>query len=83
MIQNAEKPRSLGAAFQEVLSGGPAPTVTPVARPVVVATAGRIEYAARCPQCHLWHRHVSLGEKRAPCGTRYLLQPKAKLREVA
>lgn len=83
MTRNAEMPRSLGAAFQEVLSGGPAPTVTPIARPVVVVTAGRVEYAARCPHCHDWHRHVSLGKKTGPCGARYLLQPKAKLRRAA
>lgn len=76
MTQNAEKPRSLGAAFQEVLGGGPAPTVPLVARPVIVATAGRTEFAARCPQCHNWHRHVSLGKKVAPCGAHYRLEPR-------
>lgn len=55
----------------------------PVARPVVVMTSGRIEYAARCPECRCWHRHVSLGEKDAPCGAHYLLQPKAKLKGAA
>lgn len=48
----------------------------PIARPVIVGTAGRIEYAARCPQCRDWHRHVSLGEKTAPCGAVYLLEPR-------
>ncbi|MFJ4879352.1 hypothetical protein ACIP93_29695 [Streptomyces sp. NPDC088745] len=60
-----------------------AATVTPIARPVIVITAGRVEYAARCPQCHNWHRHISLGKKTGPCGARYLLQPKAKLRRAA
>lgn len=46
------------------------------ARPVLVVTAGRVEYAARCPRCDRWHRHVSLGEKTAPCGQRYELAPK-------
>jgi len=48
----------------------------PTARPVVVITRGRVEYAARCPQCQAWHHHVSLGGKRAPCGAVYLLQPR-------
>ncbi|MGW2781047.1 hypothetical protein ACWC3X_07300 [Streptomyces populi] len=46
----------------------------PVARPVPVQTSGRLEFAARCPQCRNWHRHVGLGEKDAPCGAHYLLQ---------
>lgn len=86
MNQKAEMPHGEGAAFQgSFFAAGDklAATVTLIARPVVVMTAGRIEYAARCPECHNWHRHVSLGEKSAPCGARYLLQPKAKLREVA
>lgn len=58
------------------------PTI-PIARPVVVMTTGRIEYAARCPKCRTWHRHISLGEKDAPCGAHYLLQPKAKLKGAA
>lgn len=45
-----------------------------VARPVPVQTSGRLEFAARCPQCRDWHRHVGLGEKDAPCGAHYLLQ---------
>ncbi|KIF69254.1 hypothetical protein HY68_12720 [Streptomyces sp. AcH 505] len=70
-------------SFQEVLGGGPSTTVPLIARPVVVLTAGRIEYAARCPSCQNWHRHVSLGKKTGPCGARYLLQPKSKLRGAA
>ncbi|NUK72113.1 hypothetical protein [Streptomyces lunaelactis] len=61
----------------------PGRTSRPVARPVVVMTAGRIEYATRCPGCQLWHRHVSLGIKHAPCGATYRLEPKAKLKGVA
>ncbi|MET7746150.1 hypothetical protein [Streptomyces sp. NPDC005385] len=45
-----------------------------IARPVPVQTSGRLEFAARCPQCRDWHRHVGLGEKDAPCGAHYLLQ---------
>lgn len=46
----------------------------PIARPVPVQTSGRLEFAARCPKCRTWHRHVSLGEKDAPCGAHYLLE---------
>ncbi|ANJ07156.1 hypothetical protein [Streptomyces parvulus] len=49
----------------------PAPTI---ARPVPVQTSGRLEFAARCPECRTWHRHVSLGEKDAPCGAHYRLE---------
>ena len=45
-----------------------------VARPVPVQTSGRLEFAARCPECRTWHRHVSLGEKDAPCGAHYRLE---------
>lgn len=55
----------------------------PIARPVPVQTSGRLEFAARCPACRIWHRHVGLGEKDAPCGTRYLLQFKTKLKGAA
>lgn len=66
-----------GGCKQEVLfAGGAGTRHSLTARPVVVITAGRIEYAARCPQCRDWHRHVSLGEKTAPCGAVYLLEPK-------
>ncbi|MFB7162064.1 hypothetical protein [Streptomyces sp. NPDC056242] len=54
-----------------------------VARPVPVQTSGRLEFAARCPKCRDWHRHVSLGEKDAPCGAHYLLEFKTKLRGAA
>ncbi|WP_187283436.1 hypothetical protein [Streptomyces sp. t39] len=47
---------------------------TPIARPVPVQTSGRLEFAARCPQCKSWHRHIGLGEKDAPCGAHYLLE---------
>ncbi|MFL5995894.1 MAG: hypothetical protein ACJ736_16585 [Streptomyces sp.] len=46
----------------------------PIARPVPVQTSGRLEFAARCPNCRDWHRHVGLGERRAPCGVIYLLE---------
>jgi hypothetical protein len=45
-----------------------------VARPVPVSTSGRLEFAARCPQCRSWHRHIGLGEKDAPCGAHYVLE---------
>ncbi|MGW3663723.1 hypothetical protein [Streptomyces sp. NPDC005141] len=45
-----------------------------IARPVPVQTSGRLEFAARCPKCHDWHRHVALGIKIAPCGAHYLLE---------
>ena len=80
MTKNAETPRVLDGAFQEVIDiGGDVQTdaiVTPIARPVIVATAGRVEFAVRCPECGSWHRHVTLGEKTAPCGTTYVVQPK-------
>lgn len=78
MSQNAKMGRFSPGPSQEVLDiGGDAQTdviVTPVARPVAVVTAGRIEYAVRCPNCRAWHRHVSLGLKDAPCGGHYRLE---------
>lgn len=68
-----------GGCQQQVLfasGGGTRPSLT--ARPVAVITAGRVEYAARCPSCREWHRHVSLGPKSAPCGAVYLLEPRRK-----
>ncbi|MDX3753994.1 hypothetical protein [Streptomyces sp. AK02-04a] len=55
----------------------------PIARPVPVQTSGRLEFAARCFKCGVWHRHVSLGEKDAPCGAHYLLEFKTKLKGAA
>lgn len=55
----------------------------PIARPVPVQTSGRLEFAARCPECRDWHRHVSLGEKDAPCGAHYRLEFKTKLKGAA
>jgi len=52
----------------------PADPAVPVARPVPMQTSGRLEFAARCPECGTWHRHVSLGEKDAPCGAHYRLE---------
>lgn len=74
MTKKAETPHGLGAAFQEVLAVGEVPIVEQIARPVPVQTSGRLEFAARCPKCHTWHRHVSLGEKDAPCGAHYRLE---------
>lgn len=54
-----------------------------IARPVPVQTSGRLEFAARCPECRDWHRHVSLGEKDAPCGAHYVLEFKTKLKGAA
>ncbi|MFE4624651.1 hypothetical protein [Streptomyces mirabilis] len=54
-----------------------------IARPVPVQTSGRMEFAARCPECRDWHRHIGLGEKRAPCGAHYLLEFKSKLKGAA
>lgn len=45
-----------------------------IARPVPVQTSGRLEFAARCPSCSDWHRHIGLGERRAPCGAVYRLE---------
>jgi hypothetical protein len=75
MSQNAETPRGLTGASQEVLfaTGG---TDASVARPLVLITRGRIEYLAHCPACRDWHRHVHLGTVTGPCGTTYELQPR-------
>lgn len=59
------------------------PRSLPIARPVPVRTSGKLEFAARCPECRDWHRHVSLGEKDAPCGAHYLLEFKTKLKGAA
>ncbi|WP_406128337.1 hypothetical protein OHQ89_42745 [Streptomyces canus] len=78
MTQNAEKGLLLTGPSQEVFDiGGDAQTdviVTPIARPVPVQTSGRTEFAARCPKCGDWHRHVALGLKTAPCGAIYELK---------
>ncbi|QKZ22067.1 hypothetical protein [Streptomyces chartreusis] len=88
MTQNAETPRAESGAFQEdSAAGGKSAATVPqgsdnthqdvallVARPVPVQTSGRLEFAARCPECRTWHRHVSLGEKDAPCGAHYVLK---------
>jgi hypothetical protein len=61
----------------------PGDPATPIARPVPVQTSGRLEFAARCPNCRDWHRHVSLGLKDAPCGGHYRLEFKTKLKGAA
>ncbi|MCW2899177.1 MAG: hypothetical protein JWO67_1442 [Streptosporangiaceae bacterium] len=76
MSQNAKMPRGLGGASQMTIDGGEEVPAIVAARPIVVITAGRIEYAARCPKCRNMHRHVSLGQKIGPCGARYELQPR-------
>lgn len=84
MIRNAETPRAESGAFQKSSAVGATPIVPQlIARPVPVQTSGRLEFAARCPKCHIWHRHVSLGEKDAPCGAHYLLEFKNKLKGAA
>lgn len=84
MTRNAETPRLDPGAHQETCADG-ADAIVPqlVARPVPVQTSGRLEFAARCPECHDWHRHVSLGVKDAPCGAHYVLEFKAKLKGAA
>lgn len=78
MASQKTEPRRQSGAQQEnkVRSSRTHVRVAPlrIARPVVVATAGRNEFAARCPQCHGCHRHISLGQKAAPCGARYVLE---------
>ncbi|MFI6468731.1 hypothetical protein ACIBL5_00460 [Streptomyces sp. NPDC050516] len=55
----------------------------PVARPLVVITRGRIETVVRCPGCGDMHRHVGLGDKRGPCGSLYIVRPKATFKGAA
>jgi hypothetical protein len=78
MTTNADSRRLESGGCQGVLfaAGGGTVATVPLARPGLVVTAGRIEYAARCPSCRSLHRHVSLGVKVAPCGTRYELAPR-------
>lgn len=82
MTTNAETRRGLTGGSQEAIFavGAEAAAATiaqpTVARPVLVATSGRTEYAVRCPGCRAWHRHTSLGEKTAPCGSAYLVEPR-------
>jgi hypothetical protein len=47
-------------------------TPTPVevtGRPLV--TAGRVQLLVDCPHCAGVHRHLEVGERRGPCGSRY------------
>lgn len=78
MTETHNGPGFASRGRQEVLFAGSVGTVAtvPLARPVPVVTGGRVEYALRCPKCRDWHRHVSLGSKVAPCGTRYELAPR-------
>jgi hypothetical protein len=88
MTENAEMPRRQSGAFQESSAVAanaivPQSTDMPIARPVPVQTSGRLEFAARCPVCRDWHRHIGLGVRDAPCGATYLLQFKTKLKGAA
>lgn len=81
MTQNAKRGLlGTGPSRQDSAAGGrraatvAQPSDMPIARPVPVQTSGRLEFAARCPNCRDWHRHVGLGERRAPCGVIYLLE---------
>ncbi len=69
---------SLPHHADEAHQGGlfPAEERTPVARPLVLITRGRVEFLAHCPRCADWHRHVHLGLVTGPCGTEYDLQPR-------
>ncbi|AYL34825.1 hypothetical protein ACG2OD_32210 [Streptomyces sp. PDY-4] len=58
----------------------PSEPATPIARPLVLVTRGRIEYLGRCPHCQNMHRHTHLGKVTGPCGREYELQPKATRR---
>ncbi len=73
MIQNAEKALLQSGPSHENAVGAEG-TVEQIARPVPVQTSGRTEFAARCPKCRDWHRHVALGRKTAPCGAVYTLE---------
>ncbi|MFE2466248.1 hypothetical protein [Streptomyces mirabilis] len=96
MTLNSSEPRRVrGAGVREAnvvvaepivphaLDGAQQGDTLPIARPVPVQTSGRLEFAARCPKCRDWHRHVSLGEKDAPCGAHYVLEFKNKLKGAA
>ncbi|HEY6115414.1 MAG TPA: hypothetical protein VI172_05600 [Candidatus Dormibacteraeota bacterium] len=75
MTQNAEIPGVDGRGFQESNAVAREDIVPQlIARPVPVATSGRLEFVARCPNCHVWHRHIGLGQKTGPCGAHYLLK---------
>ena len=76
MSQNAETPRGLTGASQEVLFADGGENNASVARPLVLITRGRLEYLAHCPHCRDWHRHVHLGTVTGPCGAEYELQPR-------
>ncbi|WP_164662858.1 hypothetical protein [Streptomyces sp. S1A1-7] len=84
MSQNAEKGLLMTGPSQEI-DAVAADAIVPqlIARPVPVQTSGRLEFAARCPGCRTWHRHVSLGEKDAPCGAHYVLEFKNKIKGAA
>lgn len=74
MTKNAEKGPVLTGPSRESCAVGAEPIVEQIARPVPVQTTGRTEFAARCPSCRDWHRHVALGLKVAPCGAVYRLE---------
>lgn len=76
MSQNSNGPEMVESSRVRESNAVVAEAIVPqlIARPVPVQTSGRLEFAARCPECRDWHRHVGLGEKDAPCGAHYLLQ---------
>lgn len=85
MTRNSNEPRESLAPGVRETNAVVADAIVPqlIARPVPVQTSGRLEFAARCPVCRDWHRHIGLGERRAPCGAVYLLAFKAKLKGAA
>lgn len=84
LLESGPSPEdSAGGGRRAATVPQPSDSALPIARPVPVQTSGRLEFAARCPNCRDWHRHIGLGEKDAPCGTRYLLQFKTKLKGAA
>lgn len=76
MTQNSNGPEMVETSRVRESNAAVADAIVPqlIARPVPVQTSGRLEFAARCPKCRDWHRHIGLGEKDAPCGAHYLLQ---------
>ncbi|MEU6339951.1 hypothetical protein ABZ883_03245 [Streptomyces sp. NPDC046977] len=71
-------PDGESGAQNDQLAGGSDNTVPRVrrARPVLIATRGRIEFITRCPGCKHMHRHIHLGIVDAPCGASYNLGPR-------
>lgn len=85
MTENDDGPQVLESPRDREGNAVVAEAIVPqlIARPVPVQTSGRLEFAARCPSCSAWHRHVGLGDKLAPCGAIYRLEFKTKLKGAA